>query len=51
MKLYYFPVAPNPTKVLFYLKEKNIDIDLQQVDLLQCEQKRAEHQARNPLRA
>ena len=24
MKLYYFPVAPNPTKVLIYLKEKGI---------------------------
>ena len=51
MKLYYFPVAPNPTKVLVYLKEKNIDIDLQLVDLLQGEQRSAEHQARNPRRA
>ncbi len=48
MKLYYFPVAPNPTKVLIYLKEKGIDIEMQLVDLRQGEQNGPEHLARNP---
>ena len=48
MKLYYFPVAPNPTKVLIYLKEKGIDIELQLVDLREGQQNSPEHLARNP---
>ncbi len=27
MKLYCFPIAPNPTKVRIYLAEKGIEID------------------------
>jgi glutathione S-transferase len=48
MKLYYFPVAPNPTKVLVYLREKGIELEMQLVDLRQGEQNTPEHLARNP---
>jgi len=48
MKLYYFPVAPNPTKVLVYLREKGIDLETVHVDLRKGEQKSPEHLARNP---
>jgi len=48
MKLYYFPVAPNPTKVLVYLREKGLDMETVHVDLRQGEQKSPEHLARNP---
>ena len=53
MKLYFFPVAPNPTKVRLCLAEKSAggaEIDLTEVpvDLREGEQKRPEHLARNP---
>ncbi|MGB1140250.1 MAG: glutathione S-transferase family protein, partial [Halioglobus sp.] len=49
MKLYYFPVAPNPTRVLVYLGEKGIeDIERVPVDLRQGEQNAEAHLARNP---
>jgi glutathione S-transferase len=53
MKLYVFPVAPNPTKVRLYLAEKaagGAEIDLPQVtvSLPEGEQKSPEHLARNP---
>lgn len=48
MKLYYFPVAPNPTKVLVYLREKGIDIELELVNLREGEHRGAAHLARNP---
>ena len=53
MKLYFFPIAPNPTKVRLYLAEKaaaGTEIELTQVlvDLPKGEQKRPEHLARNP---
>ena len=48
MKLYYFPVAPNPTKVLVYLREKGIDIDLELVNLREGEHRGPAHLARNP---
>jgi glutathione S-transferase len=48
MKLYYFPVAPNPTKVRIYLAEKGIEIDQVLVNLVKGEQKSPEHLARNP---
>jgi len=54
MKLYYFQVAPNPTKVRLYLAEKaaggaDIDIEPVVVKLPKGEQKTPEHLARNPL--
>ncbi|MGH7963124.1 MAG: glutathione S-transferase family protein [Candidatus Binatia bacterium] len=53
MKLYVFPIAPNPTKVRLYLAEKiagGAAIDLPQVavDLRAGEQRGAAHLARNP---
>jgi len=49
VKLYYFPVAPNPTRVLIYLGEKGIDdIELVPVDMRRGEQRQAAHLARNP---
>jgi glutathione S-transferase len=49
MKLYYFPGAPNPTKVRLYLAEKGIQVDEVLVDFRQKEQKSPRHLARNPL--
>jgi glutathione S-transferase len=53
MKLYFFPVAPNPTKVRLYLAEKaaggaEIPIEEILVSLPQGQQKQPEHLARNP---
>jgi glutathione S-transferase len=53
MKLYLFPVAPNPTRVRLYLAEKaaagaRIEITEVMVDLREGEQKRPDHLARNP---
>jgi glutathione S-transferase len=53
MKLYFFPVAPNPTRVRLYLAEKaaagtEIDLDQVTVDLREGEQRLEPHLARNP---
>jgi glutathione S-transferase len=53
VKLYIFPIAPNPTKVRLYLSEKlaaGAVIALPQVlvDLREGEQRRPEHLARHP---
>lgn len=53
VKLYAFPIAPNPTKVRLYLSEKTdagavIDLPQIMVDLRAGEQKQPEHLARNP---
>jgi glutathione S-transferase len=53
MKLYVFPVAPNPTKVRLYLAEKaaggaKIELTEIRVSLPEGEQRRPEHLARNP---
>ena len=53
MKLYIFPVAPNPTKVRLYLAEKaaggeEIDVEQISMNLPNGEQKSPEHLARNP---
>ena len=53
MKLYYFPIAPNPTKVMVYLGEKRLGgaapaLELVLVDLREGAQKSAQHLARNP---
>jgi glutathione S-transferase len=52
MKLYVFPVAPNPTKLRLYVAEKiaggaKLDLVEQVVDLRSGEQKTAEHRARS----
>ncbi len=53
MKLYVFPVAPNPTRVRLYLAEKaaagtKIDLAEVMVNLREGGQKQAEHLSRNP---
>jgi len=53
MRLYFFPVAPNPTRVRLFLEEKRsagaeISIEEVPVDLSQGDQRRPEHLARNP---
>ena len=54
MKLYAFPVAPNPTRVRLYLAEKEaggarIGLTEVMVSLIEGEQKSPEHLARHPL--
>lgn len=49
MKLYEFPVAPNPTKVRVYLAEKGIDVPRERVSLPEGEQRSEGFLARNPL--
>jgi len=49
MKLYVFALAPNPRKVLVYLKEKGLELPLQSVDILQGENRKPEFLAKNPL--
>ena len=56
MKLYSFPIAPNPTRVRLYLAEKAeagspIPIETVTVNLGSGEQNSAAHRARNPLGA
>ena len=48
MKLYYFPVAPNPTRVRTYVREKSIDLEMVEVNIREGEQNSPEHLARNP---
>lgn len=49
MKLYVFPFAPNPRKVLVYLKEKGLDVPLVQVDVTKGENRTPEFLRKNPL--
>jgi len=54
MKLYFFPLAPNPTKVRLYLAEKRqagveINIEPVLVNLREGEQKSEAHLRRDPL--
>ena len=49
MKLHYFPVAPNPTKVRVYMAEKGIEIDQVRVNLPQGEARSPTFLARNPM--
>lgn len=49
MKLYYYPVAPNPVKVLVYIGEKGVDIDKEVIEIDTNDQKAKEYLALNPL--
>jgi glutathione S-transferase len=47
MKLYDFPLAPNPRKLRVYLAEKGIEIPKVRVDLTRGEQNTPEFLAKN----
>lgn len=54
MKLYAFPIAPNPTRVRLFLAEKreggaDLEVEEVMVNLREGEQRSPEHLARNPL--
>jgi glutathione S-transferase len=49
MRLYYFPVAPNPTKVRLYLAEKGIGVEQIAVDLRAGEQQSPDFLRKNPM--
>ncbi len=49
MKLYYFPVAPNPTKVRIYLAEKGIDLPKELVNLREQQHRTPAFLAKNPM--
>ena len=50
MKLYYFPIAPNPTRVRICLGEKAIDdLEMELVSFVEEQQKSEVHRKRNPL--
>ena len=48
MKLYTFPLAPNPARLDYYLKEKQLDLPTEIVDLTKGEHRSPEHLARHP---
>jgi glutathione S-transferase len=53
MKLFYFPVAPNPTRVRLYLEERRgagcpVEVELVLVNLPKGEHRSAENLERNP---
>lgn len=48
MKLYFFPVAPNPTRVRTYLGEKGLSVPQVRVNLTEGEQRTPEFLAKNP---
>lgn len=48
MKLYSFPSAPNPRRVLIFAAEKGIDLEVVNVDLMSGEIKRPEFLEKNP---
>ena len=48
MKLYHFPVAPNPSRVRVFANEKDLPVEQVVVSLAEGEHKSPEHLARNP---
>ena len=49
MKLYVFPMAPNPRRLLVYLGEKGIQVPLEQVDIMSQQNRTPEFLKKNPL--
>jgi glutathione S-transferase len=49
VKYYYFPIAPNPTRLRIYLAEKGIELEGELVSLIEGRQKSDEHLRRHPL--
>ena len=48
MKLYSFPSAPNPRRVIIFAAEKNLNLDIVNVDLRGGETKTPEFLGKNP---
>lgn len=48
MKLYSYPRAPNPRRVLIFAKEKDVTLDVVSVDIRSREQKQPEFLEKNP---
>ena len=48
MKLYSFPEAPNPRRVLIFAAEKNLQLDVVNLDLRAGDTKRPEFLRKNP---
>ncbi len=49
MKLYQYPGAPNPKKVMVYLAEKGLKIPVEKVDILTGQNRKAEFLGKNPM--
>src|SRR5713101_3128536 len=49
MKLYVFPMAPNPRRLLVYLGEKGVQIPREEVDIMSQENRTPEFLKKNPL--
>src|ERR1051326_8678298 len=49
MKAYVFAGAPNPRKLIVYLREKGLDIPLESVDILSGANRTPEFLKKNPL--
>lgn len=49
MRLFYFPVAPNPTKVRVYLAEKGVELECVRVSLIDGDNRKPEFLERNPI--
>ena len=49
MKLYAFPMAPNPRRLLVYMAEKGINIPIEEVDLMSAKNRTPEFLKKNPL--
>ena len=49
MKLYQYPGAPNPKKVMVYLAEKGLKIPVEQVDILTGQNRKPEYLGKNPM--
>jgi glutathione S-transferase len=49
VRLYFFPVAPNPTKVRVYLSEKGLEVPQELVNLREGEQRRPGFLSKNPM--
>lgn len=49
MKAYVFSMAPNPRRLIVYLREKGLEIPCQEVDIVSGENRKPEFLAKNPL--
>src|SRR5947199_5967833 len=49
MKLYVFPMAPNPRRLLVYLGEKGVQIPREEVDIMSQKNRTPEFLEKNPL--